>query len=57
MKVGDLIRWKYADGADEEDIGVVTHVHDDELRGIDALFSDGEHCVDPSDYEVINEAG
>ena len=55
MKVGDLIRWKYADVANEEDIGVVTHVHDDELWGIDALFSDGAHCVDPSDYEVIGE--
>lgn len=56
MKVGDLIRWRYATCGDEEDVGVVTYVHDDEF--IDALFSDGdEDCVTASDYEVINEAG
>ena len=56
MKVGDLIRWKKPAGftGSHEDIGVVTHVHDDEF--IDVLFSDGEHCVGASDYEVVNES-
>ena len=56
MKVGDLIRLKKPAGftGSHEDIGVVTHVHDDEF--IDVLFSDGEYCVDGDDYEVVSEA-
>ena len=53
MKIGDLVRLATPPGNFEEDIGVITHVWDDEF--IDVLFSDGEHCVALNDYEVISE--
>ena len=58
MKVGDLIRWKYADlGAGDEDIGIVTEVWDNAHGSIEvsAIFADGDQCVNPEAYEVISE--
>lgn len=50
VKVGDLIRWK---GTVSGDVGIVTEVWNDDF--VDAIFPDGEHCVDTECYEVISE--